>query len=272
MKRYVAIAVSLCLLAGVYCLTPAKAFVNTAIVIVAGRLGFNVSELAWRLDVPLDEAMAQRPRDGRYKEYTVADSSFDVLIYYFDGDKRDKPTEVASNGLKAIRKGGFAHRKKMTLLIFCNLTATEKTRKAVYPYGLFLESAAIINRGVSISEMARGPLIQSPMNWDYRINEWTYTTNNASKAGPEIRENPAYTPSTNALEAGWFMDLRNLTNKTQVYTKFAAPRYYVREGGAYSEVYPVYDTSRSQAETVRIWYDAEKVTNAGCYMTNKYVC
>lgn len=269
MKRYVIIGASLCLLAGVYCLTPVKALVNTAIVVVAGRLGFDEYRLAWRLDVPLDEAMAQRPRVGKCQEFAVEDSNYDVLIYDFDGARGDKPSNVAAAGLKAIRKGGFSHQKKMTLLIFCNLTTSEKSHKTVYPYGLFLESAKLRERGTSITELSRSPMIESPMNWDYRVNEWIYTTNNGSKAGPDITENQAYTPSTNALEGGWFMDVRNLTNKAEAYAKFGVPRYYVREQGGYSEVYPVDDTSRSQTGTVRVWYHGERVIKAGCYMENK---
>ena len=259
MKRPVVIFSILCLLVGAALFIPqVKRSIVLTCLTVAGRLG-----------VPLDEASAQVSRVGTYKEYTVSDPLYDVLIYYFDGTRGETPSSMVSTGLKAIRKGGFNYSKKMTLLIFCDLTRTDKSPKAVYPYGLFLDSAAIKNRGISLEDLAGSPLIKSPMNWDSGINDWIYTTNNMSNSGPQVSENADYTKSTNALERGWFLDLDHLTNKVEVYAKFGKPQYYVRESGTYSEMYPVDDENRSQAGTVRIWYVGDRVTRTGCYMTNK---
>ena len=107
------------------------------------------------------------------------------------------------------------------------------------------------------------------MNWDNRINEWVYTTNNAVTSGPDVVDNANYTRSTNALDPGWFMHLDDLKSKEQVYGKFGVPKYYVRELGTYSEIYLVEDTDRGQAGTVRIWYNGDRVTKTGCYMENK---
>ncbi len=82
-----------------------------------------------------------------------------------------------------------------------------------------------------------------------------------------MTENPDYVRFTNALERGWFLRLRELTSKAEVYAKFGTPRYYVRELGTYSEVYPVDDAG--QSGTVRIWYDGDRVIKTGGYMTNK---
>jgi hypothetical protein len=218
---------------------------------------------------PLDEASAQVPCIGQYKEYSVDDPAYDCLIYYFDGMKGKSLAETASAGVRAIRRGGFKHAKKMTLVIFCDLTAPSKAPDAVYPFGLFLESAVISNRTVAIGQLASRPFIPRPMNWDNRINEWVFTTNNAATGGLEVVENASYTKCTNALDHGWFMNLDDLKNKKQVHGKFGVPKYYVREFGTYSEIYPVEDVDRVQAGTVRIWYNADRVTKTGCYMTNK---
>jgi hypothetical protein len=256
MKRTIAAIFILCLCIGVALCVPQ---IRRAVL-------FRTTILA---ESPLDEASAQVPRLGQYKEFTIDDPVYDCLIYYFDGTKGSSPTEVVSGGIKAIRGGGFRHKKKMTLVIFCNLTTTGKSSEAIYPFGLFLESAAIRNHTIPVGNLASQPLVAHPMNWDGRISDWIYTTNNATKNGPDVAENANYVKFTNALERGWFMDLDNLTNKTEVYTKFGVPRYYVRESGTYSEIYPVDDTERGQAGTVRIWYDGDRVTNTGCYMTNK---
>lgn len=218
---------------------------------------------------PLDEAGAQVPHVGQCKGFTLDDPIYDYVIYYFDGAKAATPTEVARAGLRAIRRRGFEHTKKMTLVVFCNLTSASKSTEAVYPFGLYLESEAIRSRTVPIDALSSRPLVKHPMNWDRRINEWVYITNNAAKNGPEVAENTNYVRSTNALDRGWFMALDDLTNRAEVYTKFGTPRYYVRELGTYSEVYPVEDADRGQAGTVRIWYEGDRVTNAGCYMENK---
>jgi hypothetical protein len=254
MKRYVVIAAILCLLAGVCCLPQVKTAVNRAIFIVALRLG-----------VPVDQASFERSRI--FREFTIDDPNYDVVIYNFDGTKGNTPSEVMNTGLKAIRKEGLHHSKEMTLLIFCDLKAADRTHKAVFPYGLFLESAAIKDSRISTKDLANTTLVKSPMNWDYRINDWIYTTNNTSSSGPEVIGNADYTKSTNALDRGWFLYLDDLTNKAEVYAKFGKPKYYVKERGTYSEVYPV--DEGDQAGTVRIWYEADKVTRTGCYETNK---
>lgn len=218
---------------------------------------------------PLSEAAVQVPRIGQYKEYSVDDPTYDYIIYYFDGAKGKSRVETATAGVEAIRRGGFKHAKRMTLIIFCDLTTPSKAHDIVYPFGLFLESAAIRDRTVLTGQLASGPLITHPMNWDKRINEWVYTTNNASSSGPEVAENASYTKCTNALNRGWFMDLDDLKDKQQVYDKFGVPKYYVRELGTYSEIYPVDDIDRGQAGTVRIWYNGDRVTKTGCYMVNK---
>jgi hypothetical protein len=257
MKRVLtAVACILCLLIGTALLVPSlRRTILFRAMMAAG--------------IPLDEASAQIPRVGKYKEYTLDDPVFDYLIYHFDGASRNTPAEVANAGLRAIRRGGFKHTKKMTLVIFCNLTAASKSSEAVYPFGLFLESDAIRNRRVPVEDLARQPIVMHPMTWDGRINEWVYATNSLTKSGPDVTENPDYVRFTNALEPGWFMGLDNLTNKAEVYAKFGVPRYYVRELGTYSEIYPVDDAERGQAGTARVWYDADRVTKAGCYMTNK---
>lgn len=254
MKRYVVIAATLCLFASVCCVPQVKTAFNRAIFFVELHLG-----------VPLDQASFERSRI--FTEFTIDDPSYDVLIYNFDGTKGNIPSEVMNAGLKAIRKGGLKNSKKMTLLIFCDLKAADRSHKAVFPYGLFLESAAIRDTRISTKDLANTTLVKSPMNWDYRINDWIYTTNNVSSTQPEVSENADYTKSTNALDKGWFLYLDDLTNKAEVYAKFGKPKYYVRERGTYSEVYPV--DEGDQAGTVRIWYEADKVTRTGSYETNK---
>ncbi len=222
----------------------------------------------YHLGVPLDEASAQRPRIGGYKEYSIDDPSYDVLIYSFDGRSRKEPVDVVKAGIKAIRRGGFRHTKKMTLIVFENLTARDKSHKVIFPYGIFLESSDIRNSSIPTKDLAKKPLVVSPMNWDRRINEWIYSTN-ADFEGPKITENPSYTKSAQIAEMGWFMDLDELKTKSEVTGKFGQPKYLVEENGKYSEVYLVDDVNRNQTGTVRIWYEADKVTKTGCYMENK---
>jgi hypothetical protein len=219
--------------------------------------------------LPMDDASARLSRIGQYEEFTTDDAVYDYLIYNFDGTKKTNQVDVATAGIRTIRRKEFKHTKKMTLVIFCNLTTTSKSSEIVYPFGLFLESDAIRSHKVPIADLVGQPFVLHPMNWDYRINEWVYTTNNATKSGPDVTENTNYVRATNALDPGWFLNVRYLTNKAGVYIKFGVPRYYVRENGAYSEVHPVDDTKANQAGTVRFWYNGNLVTNTGLYMTNK---
>jgi hypothetical protein len=255
MKRFAIIAFILCLCVGVpLCVPQIRHYVFFSVAIMAG--------------LPLDDASAQVPRTGQCREFSVDDPTYDYVIYYFDGTKQNSPAEIASAGLKAIRRRGVTHKKTMTLVVFCNLTAPSQAADLVYPFGLFLESAAIRNRAVSVAQLAGQPIIVRPMLWDSRINEWVHTTNNATKNGPEVIENAGYVRFTNTLDRGWFMDLNRLKSKEQVYATFGMPRYYVRNAGTYSEIYPVEDSHRGQSGTVRIWYNGDRVTKRGCYLTN----
>ena len=237
MKRYVVIGSIFCLLAGVCCLSQ------------------------------VDQASFERSRI--FRELTTDDPNYDLVVYNFDGTKKTNQVDVATAGIGTIRRGGINHTKKMTLVIFCNLTAAIKSDETVYPFGLFLETDAIRNHKIPVADLVGQPFVLHPMNWDHRINDWVYTTNNATKNGPDVTENLSYVRSTNTLESGWFLPPSTPTNKAEVYMKFGVPRYYVREHGTYSEVHPVDDKDRNQAGTARFWYDADLVTNMGCYMTNK---
>jgi len=234
-KPYIAITIILSLLAGISCLAQ-------------------------------DQASFERSRI--FREFSTDDLNYDVVTYNFDGISQT-PYEVMNAGLKAIRKEGLKNSKEMTLLIFCDLKTTDRSYKAVYPYGIYFKTAAIKDPQVPIQDLTNTAIVTSPMHWDKRINEWIYLTNNVSKSGPEILENANYTMSTNTLDRGWFMSLDDLTNKAAVYAKFGKPRYFVWEHGTYSEIYPVDDTDRAQVGTVRIWYEADKVTKTGSYMDNK---
>jgi hypothetical protein len=218
--------------------------------------------------LPMDEASARLPRVGHYEEFTDDDPTFDYLTYNFDGAKKANRVDVATAAIKAIRRDGLNHTKKMTLIVFCDLTTTTKSDEAVYPFGLYLETDAIRDHKIPVADLVDQPFVVHPMNLDHRINEWVYTTNNATKSGPEVTENLKYAPSTSKLDGGWFLPPSTPTNKTEVYMKFGVPRYYVREYGTYSEVHPV-DEDRNQAGTARFWYNGDFVTNMGCYMTNK---
>jgi hypothetical protein len=219
--------------------------------------------------LPMDEASARLPRIGQYEEFTADDPVFDYLIYNFDGTKKTNRVDVATAGIGTIRRGGINHTKKMTLVIFRNLTSKNISPEIVYPFGLFLETDAIRGHKIPVADLAGQPFVLHPMNWDYRINEWVYTTNNATKNGPDVTENLRCIRSTNTLDGGWFLPSSAPTNRAEVYRRFGVPRYYVREHGTYSEVYPVDDGYRNQAGTARFWFDGDCVTNSGCYMTNK---
>lgn len=107
------------------------------------------------------------------------------------------------------------------------------------------------------------------MNWNYKINDWVYSTNNFNSSEPKITENPNYVKSSAGLDKGWFLELDELKNRVEVHAKFGDPKYLVEDRGAHSEVYPVKDVNRNQTGIVRIWYDGDKVTKTGCYMENK---
>jgi len=248
-KRYILAAAILSLLIGVCCIPPVKRAIAVAI--------FS----------SFDPYQALVPRVGTTEEFTIDDTDFDVLIYYFDGGKGKRPVEVATEGLKTIRENGFRHTKKLFLVIFCNLTSTNKSNKIVYPYGLLLESAAIRNPTDSIKDLTTKTFIETPLDFDYRVGDSFYRTNNLSETWAQISENTNYIRPITGLENGWIMSLRDLTNKTEVYAKFGLPKYYVRERGTYSEVYPV--DEGDQAGGVRVWYDGDKVRKTGCIMTNK---
>ena len=218
---------------------------------------------------PMDDASGAIPRIGHYEEYTTDDPVYDYLIYNFDGTKKANQVDVATAAIRTIRRGGLKHTKKMTLVIFCNLTSTNISPPVVYPFGLFLETDAIRGHKVSVADLVDQPFVLHPMNWDYRINDWVYTTNNTTKSGPDVTENLRYTPFTNKLGGSWFLPSEAPTNRAEVLKRFGVPRYYVREHGTYSEVYPVDDTHWNQAGTARFWFDGDRVTNSGCYMTNK---
>lgn len=256
MKRFRTVILIVCLFAGVaLCIPRIRHYVLLRAMILVG--------------LPVDDASARVPHIDQFKEYSTDDPVYDYLIYYFDGRKRREPTEVASAGIKAIRKGGFGHAKNMTLVIFCDLKATSNSPEIVYPFGLFLESNALRNPAIPVADLAGLPIIVHPMNWDFRINTWVFTTNNATKNGPDISENADYVRFNAVIDRGLLMGMRDLTKKAEVYAKFGTPRYYVREFGTYSEIYPINDAGDGQAGTLRVWYDAERVTNTGYYITNK---
>jgi hypothetical protein len=221
------------------------------------------------LGVPLDDATARLPHVGTIQEYSIDDPNYDVLVYHFDGTSGSKPIDLVNISVAAIRRSGFGHNKKMTLIVLCDLTTTSKSHRVVYPYGIYLESAAIKDRSISVSDLTKSPLIASPMNWNYTINDWVYSTNNFNSSEPKISENPNYVKSSAVLDKGWLFELDELKNRVEVHAKFGDPKYLVEDRGAHSEVYPVEDVNRNQTGTVRIWYDGDKVTKAGCYMDNK---
>jgi len=221
------------------------------------------------LGVPLDDASARVPHVGTIQEYSVDDPNYDVLVYHFDGTRGGKPVDLVNSAVVAIRRNGFRHNKKMTLIVLCDLTTTNKSHKVVYPYGIYLESAALKDRNISIGDLTRGPLIASPMNWNYKINDWVYSTNNFNSSEPKITENPNYVKSSAVLDKRSLLELDALKNRGDVQAKFGDPKYLVEDRGAHSEIYPVEDADRNQTGTVRIWYDGDKVTKTGCYMENK---
>ena len=221
------------------------------------------------LGVPLDDATARVPHVGTIQEYNIDDPNYDVLVCHFDGTKGIKPTDLVNTSLAGIRRSGFKNNKKMTLIVFCDLTTTSKSHSVVYPYGIYLESAAIRDPSIYISDLTKGPLIASPMNWNDRISDWVYSTNNFNGSEPKITENPNYVKSSAALDSGWLFELDQLKDRVEVHAKFGDPKYLVEDRGAHSEVYPVEDVNRNQTGAVRIWYDGDKVTKTGCYMDNK---
>ncbi|PWU09758.1 MAG: hypothetical protein C5B50_26870 [Verrucomicrobia bacterium] len=247
----------ICLLLGGFLLLPR---------LLPSQLSFAVAR---RLGIAVDEATAQLPRLGGYKEFEIEDPGFDSIIYYFDGKQTSTPKDMLQNALKAIRKRGFKSSKKMMLIICCNLSTTDKSYAAVYPYGLFVEANAIRNRHISLTGLVSQPLIKGPMNWDRRVNEWIYKTNNLDNIGLEVVENPAYKGGSTPLAPDFRFGLDLLTNKAHVLESVGIPRYFVREKGTYSEVYAIEDTNRSQVGTVRIWYEGDSVTHWGCYMEHK---
>jgi hypothetical protein len=256
-RRYFVIIISVCLLAGIYCLPPVRLMVNWTVVIMAGRLGLPIERLARCLDVPLDDASAQAPRIGRYREFETEDPNYDVLIFNFDGARGDQPSDVTSYALRAIRRGGFKHAKRMTLLVFCNLTTTNKSHGVVYPFGLFLESATMKKHDTSTTELAKGPLIRSPMNWDGRIDEWIYSTNNTGSYRPVVTENPAFTEPAQVAARVFHWDLEDLKTRDQVRARFGEPKYFVEDRGRLSEVFLL--NEGGEIGKVRIWYDGDAV-------------
>src|ERR1039457_3571269 len=157
---------------------------------------------------PMDDASGRIPRIGHYEEGTTDDPVYDYLIYNFDGTKNTNQIDVATAGIGTIRRGGLNHTKKMILVIFCNLTSKNISPEIVYPFGLFLETDAIRNHKIPVANLVGQPFVLHPMNWDHRIDEWVYTTNNATKSGPDVTENLSYVRSTNTLDGGWFLPSR----------------------------------------------------------------
>jgi hypothetical protein len=221
--------------------------------------------------LPLDEASAHAVRVGECRESETPSPDFDLVEYLFDGTTGKKAPEVVGQAVAAVRWAGLKSKKPMTLIVCRDLKPRDKSHKTVYPFGIYLKTTAI--RAWFAPDLAKAPLIQSPMNWDRRINEWIYSTNNDRAGDPVIAENPGYKNAAPAsIDGSWFFKVQGVKQRAELEAKFGKAKYFVNEYGSYSEVYPVEDKKANQIGTVRAWYDAkykDYILRAGCYLTNK---